>query len=130
VGTVTDGAVRDVDEMHNAGFKALARRLCVGHAHSCPVQWGVEVEVFGRAVSPGDLIHADKHGFLAIPVEDQPKVLGAATDLDALECDTVIAAARSTSGLSTEGMLEAFHEAALRFRNGVDTRFDKRQAEW
>ena len=32
VGTITDGAIRDVDEMTNAGFKALARRLCVGHA--------------------------------------------------------------------------------------------------
>jgi 4-hydroxy-4-methyl-2-oxoglutarate aldolase len=27
VGTIIDGAIRDVDEMNNAGFKALARRL-------------------------------------------------------------------------------------------------------
>jgi hypothetical protein len=40
VGTITDGAVRDVDEMTNAGFKALARRMCVGHAWVCPVKWG------------------------------------------------------------------------------------------
>ncbi|MCK4977894.1 MAG: hypothetical protein KAS36_13250, partial [Anaerolineales bacterium] len=33
VGTITDGAIRDLDEMTNAGFKALARRLCIGHAH-------------------------------------------------------------------------------------------------
>ena len=33
-GTVTDGAIRDLDEMRNTGFKALARRLCVGHAHA------------------------------------------------------------------------------------------------
>ena len=39
VGTITDGAIRDVDEMTNAGFKALARRLCVGHAYSVPVRW-------------------------------------------------------------------------------------------
>ena len=26
--------IRDVDEMCNAGFKALARRFCVGHAYS------------------------------------------------------------------------------------------------
>ncbi len=32
VGTITDGAIRDLDEMKNAGFKALARRLSVGHA--------------------------------------------------------------------------------------------------
>lgn len=47
VGTITDGAIRDVDEMTKAGFKAIARRLCVGHAFSCPVRWNCEVEVFG-----------------------------------------------------------------------------------
>ena len=71
VGTITDGAIRDLDEMTNAGFKALARRLCVGHACSHPVRWNCEVEVFGRQVSPGDLIHADKHGFLVILPEER-----------------------------------------------------------
>ena len=32
VGTITDGGIRDIDEMNNAGFKALARGVCVGHA--------------------------------------------------------------------------------------------------
>jgi len=63
VGTITDGGIRDVDEMTNAGFKAIARRLCVGNAFSAPVKWGVAVEVFGCRVEPGQLIHADKHGF-------------------------------------------------------------------
>ena len=63
VGTITDGAIRDLDEMCSAGFKALARRLCVGHAHSTPVRWNCAVEVFGREIEPGQLIHADKHGF-------------------------------------------------------------------
>ena len=67
VGVIVDGAVRDVDEMTNAGFKALARRLCVGHAFAMPVRWGCDVEVFGRTVQPGQLIHADKHGFMVIP---------------------------------------------------------------
>jgi regulator of RNase E activity RraA len=67
VGTICDGGIRDVDEMNNSGFKALARRMCVGHAFSCPVRWGGEVEVFGRVIQPGQLIHADKHGFLAVP---------------------------------------------------------------
>ena len=58
VGTITDGAIRDVDEMKNAGFKALARRLCVGHAYSTPVEWNCPVEVFGRTIQPGQLIPA------------------------------------------------------------------------
>src|SRR5438093_747465 len=75
VGTITDGAIRDLDEMNNAGFKALARRLCVGHAHAHPVRWNCPVEVFGRAVQPGQLIHADKHGFLVVPPEDERELL-------------------------------------------------------
>jgi 4-hydroxy-4-methyl-2-oxoglutarate aldolase len=76
IGTITDGAVRDVDEMTNAGFKALARRLCVGHAHGHPLRWNCEVEVFGCKVCPGDLIHADQHGFFVIPPEDQARLQG------------------------------------------------------
>src|SRR5215210_7030549 len=88
VGTITDGAIRDVDEMANAGFKAIARRLCVGHAHVCHVRWNCEVEVFGRKVQPGDLIHADKHGFLVIAPEEQPSILEAARFMDSTECHT------------------------------------------
>ena len=36
VGTIIDGGIRDMDEMGQAGFKALARGLCVGRAYSCP----------------------------------------------------------------------------------------------
>src|SRR5688572_16372354 len=85
VGTITDGAIRDVDEMTDAGFKALARRLCVGHAFVCPMRWNCPVEVFGRRIEPGQLIHADKHGFLAIPPGDEPQLLDAARFMDSNE---------------------------------------------
>jgi len=75
VGTITDGAIRDVDEMNNAGFKAIVRQLCVGHAHVVPVCWNCEVKIFGRWIQPGQLIHADKHGFLAIPEADEQRLL-------------------------------------------------------
>ena len=73
MGTIVDGGIRDLDEMHNAGFKALSRRLSVGHAVSCPVRCGVAVEVFGRVVQPGYLIHAEKYGFFAVPPEDEAR---------------------------------------------------------
>jgi 4-hydroxy-4-methyl-2-oxoglutarate aldolase len=102
VGTITDGGIRDLDEMTNAGFKALARRLCVGHAHSTPVRWNVEVEVFGRKIQPGQLIHADKHGFLAVPVGEEAGLLDAARFMDSNECETLIPAARSSTGCTTD----------------------------
>ncbi len=115
VGTITDGAIRDLDEMHNAGFKALARRLCVGHAFSQPVRWNCQVEVFGRQVQPGDLIHADKHGFLVIPPEDQIGLVEAANRMDANECSTLIATARSASGKTIEEVLACLDAAATEF---------------
>lgn len=123
VGSIVDGAIRDVDEMCNAGFKALARRLCVGHAHSLPVRWNCEVEVFGCRVQPGQLIHADKHGFLAIPTEDEPRLLEAARFMDANECSTVIAAARSCAGLSQEAALTRIDEAASAFGKATRDHF-------
>jgi 4-hydroxy-4-methyl-2-oxoglutarate aldolase len=126
VGTITDGAVRDLDEMNNAGFKALARRLCVGHAHSVPVRWGTEVEVFGTRVQPGQLIHADKHGFIAIPSGDEALLLEAARYMDFNECETLIAAARNAQGLSTEQMLSKLDAAAAQFAANTKQRFKSR----
>ena len=129
VGTITDGAIRDLDEMTNAGFKALARRLCVGHAHVTPVRWGEPVEVFGQTIRPGQLIHADKHGFLAIPPEDEPRLLEAAAFMDANECRTVIAAARSASGLETAAILARMSDAARTFGAEARKKFS-RSGEW
>ena len=129
VGTITDGAIRDVDEMTNAGFKALARRMCVGHAHSHPVRWGCEVEVFGRKVSPGDLIHADKHGFLVIAPEEQAGLLEAARFMDANECNTILPATRDTAGRSTEDILNGINAAAAQFGKSVKAKF-QRGGEW
>jgi 4-hydroxy-4-methyl-2-oxoglutarate aldolase len=129
VGTIVDGAIRDVDEMTNAGFKALARRLCVGHAHSHPVRWNCEVEVFGRTVRPGDLIHADKHGFLIIEPEAQPQLLEATRFMDANECQTVIPAARSSAGLATDQILAGMAAAGAQFGTNARARF-QRDSEW
>ncbi len=125
VGTIVDGAIRDVDEMTNAGFKALARRLCVGHAHSTPVRWGCDVQVFGTRVEPGQLIHADKHGFIAIPLGEEAGLLAASVQMDINECETVIAAARSTQGLSPTEAVAHINAAADAFGARVGSQFGK-----
>lgn len=123
VGTITDGAIRDLDEMCNAGFKAIARRMCVGHAYSVPVRWNCEVEVFGCKVRPGQLIHADKHGFLVVPEEDQERLYDAACFMDANECNTVIRAARESSGKTTDEILNQIDEASREFKQAAVERF-------
>lgn len=123
VGTITDGCIRDVDEMCYAGFKALAQRFCVGHAHSWPVRWGGEVEVFGRTIKPGQLIHADKHGFLAIPAEDEARLLEAARFMDSNECQTVIPAAREAAGLPLDEVVARLTAAGREFGANVKAKF-------
>jgi 4-hydroxy-4-methyl-2-oxoglutarate aldolase len=129
VGTICDGAIRDVDEMTNAGFKAIARRLAVGHAFSCPVRWGGEVEVFGRKIQPGQLVHADKHGFLAVPFGDEPRLLEAVRFMDSNECRTLIPAARGGAGKALDTICAEFDSAAAEFRKAVDGKFC-RKGEW
>lgn len=122
-GTITDGGLRDLDEMAYAGFKGIARRLCVGHAHSWPVSWGEEVSVFGREVRPGQLIHADKHGFLAIPEEDEDQLLEASRFMDTNECRTMIDIARTTSGMSSAEMTAALDDSVARFGQAAKDKF-------
>ena len=106
MGTVTDGAIRDVDEMTNAGFKALARRLCVGHAYVYPIRWNCEVEVFGRTDPPGRFDPRRQARLPGHRPEEQASLLEAARFMDSNECTTVIPAARGAAGSSTE---EAMH---------------------
>lgn len=123
IGTITDGAIRDVDEMNNAGFKAIARQLCVGHAKAFPVRWDCEVTVFGCPIRPGQLIHADKHGFLVIPESDQGRLLEAARFMDSNECQTLIAAARNSQGKTMEEILQAIDLAASEFIHNTEEKY-------
>jgi len=125
VGTITDGAIRDVDEMTNVGFKALAKRLCVGHAHSWPVSWGKPVEVFGRRVEPGQLIHADKHGFLVVPKGEEKGLLEAAVFMDNNECKNLISSCRTGNGKKStfDKTLETFIAKAEQFDKDTKKHF-------
>ena len=115
--------------MNNAGFKALAKGLCIGHAFSVPVEWNCEVEVFGRKIVPGQLIHADKHGFLAIPQEDEKGLLEATLFMDQNECNTLIAAARSASGKTSAEILESINQAGKTFGKAAREKYG-RDGEW
>lgn len=128
VGTITDGGLRDTAEMVSVGFKAIGRRLCVGHARPSLLAIGTEVEVFGRRVKPGQLIHADHHGFLAIPEEDEPRLLEAALFMDATEAG-LIHAGRNLTGCDREASLKQIDAALDVFRGSVKGRFE-RKGEW
>lgn len=76
VGVVTNGHVRDLDEVHPMGFHYFAGGVCVSHAYVHLIDFGGPVKVGGVIVRTGDLIHADKHGVLIVPpgiVRDIPQ---------------------------------------------------------
>ena len=124
VGTITDGGVRDVDEMAAAGFKAMAGRLCVGHGYGTLLRWGGGVEVFGRAVEPGQLIHADQHGFLAIPPEDEERLLEATLFMDRNE-KKILAAARNEGRPPDGEHLTRIDAAVEEFVRGARARYGR-----
>ena len=78
IGTVTDGSVRDLDEVRDLGFHFFSSCVSVSHAYVHLVEVGVPVKVGGLEVKPGDLIMGDKHGVISIPLEIAPDVPKAA----------------------------------------------------
>lgn len=124
VGTITDGCVRDLDEMTNAGLKALARHTCVGHAYSTPVRWGCELEVFGTTVKPGDLIHADKHGFIAIDSEDCENLVKAVQFMDSNECNNLLCYSRNAQGIDLNEFVEEYARHTAQFGKDAKAYFD------
>jgi len=77
LGVITDGTVRDLDQVAE-GFQVLARGVGPSHAHVHVFDVGSPVTVAGMSVSPSDLIHADRHGALVIPVDVAPQLPDAA----------------------------------------------------
>jgi len=69
VGVVTDGTVRDLDEVHDLGFQFFAKEVSVSHAYVHLVDINVPVTIGGLTVNTGDLLHGDKHGVSHIPFE-------------------------------------------------------------
>jgi len=76
---------------------------------------------------PGQLIHADKHGFLAIPPGDEPGLLEATRFMDAKECQTVIVAARDSVGKSPSEICDAVDRAGEMFRAAVREKFGRKR---
>ena len=77
LGVVTDGTVRDLEQVAE-GFQMLAHGVGPSHAHVHVVDVGSPVTVAGMSVTPGDLVHADRHGALLIPVDVAPQLPDAA----------------------------------------------------
>ena len=93
LGAVTNGSIRDLDACA-ADFQLLAGKIGPSHAHVHVVEYGCEVNIFSMVVNPGDIIHADRHGAVVIPL-DAVKALPAAIDLLTRREAVILKAARA-----------------------------------
>ena len=76
----------------------LAGSLSPSHAYVHVEEFGVPVTIHGMAVKSGDLIHADRHGAIVVPLNTIDGMKAAAEKLSATEAK-IIAAAKSGKGV-------------------------------
>lgn len=93
LGGVTNGSFRDLDACA-PGFQLLGGKVAPSHAWVHLTDIGCEVNVFGMAVRPNDILHADRHGAVVVPA-DCVKKLPAAIDLLTRREAVILGAARA-----------------------------------
>jgi 4-hydroxy-4-methyl-2-oxoglutarate aldolase len=74
VGYVTNGAVRDLPAVKALGFHLFSGNVSVSHAFAHLVEFGEPVTIGGLKITPGDLIHGDRHGVQTIPFEKAERI--------------------------------------------------------
>jgi regulator of RNase E activity RraA len=109
LGVVTDGSIRDTPQWA-PGFQALAGSIGPSHAHVHVVGFGEDVSVAGMSVSADDLVHADCHGAVVIPMDVAARVPEAAELCGRREAP-ILEIARSAS-FSLERLEEALARSA------------------
>lgn len=82
---VTNGAVRDLEAVAAMDFALFAHEVSVSHAYAHLIDYGGCVEIFGLEVHTGDLLMADCHGVISIPLDIAPDLPRAAADIRARE---------------------------------------------
>jgi regulator of RNase E activity RraA len=74
--------------MEAMGFQLFSQNVSVSHSYAHIIEFGEPVEIDGLKISPGDLIHGDRHGVLTIPwsvatqvPDEAAKILGEEKEL-------------------------------------------------
>lgn len=84
-GTLTQGGVRDLSEVAALGFYLFSTDIMVARAESHLVDRNCSVKICGMTINPGDLIHADQHGAIVIPLVIAPELIEACRRVETAE---------------------------------------------
>jgi len=68
-GLITNAAVRDLPAVSEMGFPMFAPCVSVSHSYMHLVDYGEPVDILGLEVRTGDLLYADCHGVVSIPLD-------------------------------------------------------------
>jgi 4-hydroxy-4-methyl-2-oxoglutarate aldolase len=74
IGYVTNGAVRDLPAVKALGFHLFSGSVSPSHAYAHLIEFGEPVAIGDLTISPGDLIHGDRHGVQTIPFENAEQI--------------------------------------------------------
>ncbi|MDQ3255844.1 MAG: hypothetical protein M3R15_18435 [Acidobacteriota bacterium] len=69
IGLVTDGSVRDFNEVRALNFHNFASGTVASHAYCRIVRVGCPLQIYGMTIRTGDLLHGDINGLIEVPVE-------------------------------------------------------------
>src|SRR6201989_2205281 len=98
LGVVTNGSIRDIP-MIAPGFQMLAGSIVPSHGYVHVVDYGIDVNVHGLATKSGDLVQADRHGAIVVPIDKIDAMKTALEALSAREAK-IITAANSGAGVA------------------------------
>ena len=83
-GALTNGVMRDLGDLPK-GFPVFAGSIGPSHGFVHVRSLGQPVRIFGMTVAQGDLIHADRHGAVVIPIDIVSALATAIVRLQATE---------------------------------------------
>lgn len=72
-GALTNGVMRDLDEL-DEGFPIVAGSIGPSHMFVHVTELDSPVTIFDLTINPGELVHADQHGAVIIPMDVLPKL--------------------------------------------------------
>ncbi len=103
-GVITNGSVRDIPDSQPK-FQMLAGMINPSHAFVHVLDWAGPITLHGMEVSDGNLVHADLHGAVVIPVEDAQNVVEEAKRIMARE--RILIEAAQQPGFNVDKIKEA-----------------------
>ena len=85
-GLVTDGSVRDLDQMFKLGFPVFCSGVCIKGSSKEGLGFiGYPVNLRGVVIKPGDIILGDDDGVVAVDLDEAPGILEASKKRESQE---------------------------------------------